>query len=402
MNLVIIGHVDHGKSTFIGHLLWATGSLSRDIIKELKRFSRDIEFAFLLDQFQEEREKAMTIDTTQIFFRTRKNIYTIIDTPGHLEFVKNAVTGVTKADATILIVSVEKDMPTETKRHAYIVNLLGLKDMLVIINKMDLVDYNKEKFLNRQKEISLFLSTLDITPRIFIPISAKYGDNLTRRSKNMRWYKGPSVIDALEDFSTEKENRSLPLRFPVQDIYQYEGRDILVGKIESGYMAIGEEVTILPPGEKDIIKEIIVFGKRKRSAEKGESIGITLASGKTSKRGDIICHKKDQPHVAHSIRSHVLWMSEDVLKKGQRINLRCVTQRVGCTVEGIEKKIDSTTMEEIKGELHELRLNEIGQLLIKTYQPIVVDRFSSINEMGRFVLETDYQVEAGGIVSEVL
>lgn len=401
INLAITGHVDHGKSTFIGHLLWKTNSLPKDIMKELKKFSKDIEFAFLLDQFQEERDHAMTIDTTQIFFHTKKNSYVIIDTPGHLEFVKNMVTGVTKADASILIVSIEADLPIETKRHAYIVNLLGLKDMLVLVNKMDLADYSKEKFLKRDKEISSFLYELGIKPRAIIPLSAKYGDNMTVHSKNMDWYKGPTILEALEDFSVEKKRSFSPLRFPVQDVYQDNGEKILVGKIESGKINKGQTVIVFPSRREEKIKEIKIFGQKKRKGVAGESIGITLASGFIPDRGDILCQKESPPYIANSIRSEVLWMSERPLKIKDKLKIRCATQENDSYIEKIEKKINSVTMEEIK-ESQELRLNEVGQIILTTAKPMVADKFNFINELGRFVLEGSGQVEGGGIITEVI
>lgn len=402
INLAITGHVDHGKSTFIGHLLWLTDSLPEEIKKELKNFSKDIEFAFLLDQFQEERDQAMTIDTTQTYFHSKKNNYVIIDTPGQVEFVKNMVTGVTKADAIVLLVSVEGELPVETKRHAYLVHLLGLKEILVLVNKMDRVDYSKEQFQKRQKEISSFLGELGLRARAVIPLSAKYGDNLTIPSKNMNWYKGPTVLEALDDFSLEKKRAFSPLRFPVQDIYQDDGEKILVGRIESGEINKNQTVILLPSRREEKIKNLKVFGRKKRKAVRGESIGITLVSGAAPDRGEVLCQKENLPYTTNSIHSQVLWMSERPLRVTEKLRIRCATQDLDCYVEKIEKRINSVTMEEAEDGSPELRLNEVGQLLLKTTRPIVIDRFDFINELGRFILEKNYQAAGAGVVTEIV
>ncbi|MEW6170794.1 MAG: GTP-binding protein, partial [Candidatus Omnitrophota bacterium] len=220
LKFVIVGHVDHGKSTLIGRLLFDTDSLPPDKVEEMKQVSKEMgrgpEFAFIMDNLKEEREQGITIDTAQIFFRTPKRRYVIVDAPGHVEFVRNMMTGASQAEAGFLIVDVKEGSQEQTKRHAYILSMLGLKQVVVLLNKMDLVSYSSEKFWQVKSEVQNFLDTINIKPKAYIPISASKGDNIANKSNNMAWYNGPTILeilDSLEDkLSTEKE----PLVFPVQ------------------------------------------------------------------------------------------------------------------------------------------------------------------------------------------
>ncbi|MCK4821573.1 GTP-binding protein [bacterium] len=238
LRIVIIGHVDHGKSTLIGRLLLDTNSLPKEKMVEIKKVSRDLgkeaELAFLTDQLKEERERSMTIDTTQIFFRTRKKNYCIIDTPGHVQFLKNMLTGASLAQAAVLIVDVKEGVMEQTRRHSYLIQMLGLDKAIVVFNKMDLINYQGRRFPKIKTELLELLESLNIEPIFLIPISAKEGLNISRKSSKMRWYKGPSLLSALDSLRLNTKTMQRPLRFPIQDIYEINGEKIIVGRVASG------------------------------------------------------------------------------------------------------------------------------------------------------------------------
>ncbi len=226
MNIVIVGHVDHGKSTIIGRLLYDTNSLPDGKVEELKAtcdlLGKPLEFAFILDNLEEEMKQGITIDTTQIFFKTKKRDYVIIDAPGHVEFVKNMITGASQAECALLIVDAKEGVKEQTKRHAYILSLLGLKQVAVIINKMDLVEYKKVRYDEVVNELKSFLTSIKITPSFVIPISAMNGENIAKRSENMFWYNGPTILEALDTFKIKAELEGLPMRYSVQDEFKFD------------------------------------------------------------------------------------------------------------------------------------------------------------------------------------
>src|SRR3989344_3296857 len=292
--VVIIGHIDHGKSTLIGRILYETNSLSEDKMKEIKKVCEDLgritEFAYLIDNLQEEREEQYTLDTTQTFFKTGKRSYIIIDAPGHKEFIKNMITGASQADLAILLIDSKEGIKEQTKRHAYIIKMLGIKNLIVAINKMDLINYEKSSFNRIKDEIMNSLSRLNLKPNDVIPISALLGENILKKSDKLKWYNGLTLLSSLDSIKIEKEKEGV-LRFPVQDIYQIEGKSIIVGRIESGSLKKGEEIVILPEGENNKIKTIETIGPKKDFVKKGESIGITLEKTTNQKIGSIICKK---------------------------------------------------------------------------------------------------------------
>ena len=248
LKFIIIGHVDHGKSTLIGRLLYDTNSLTLDKIEEIKKTSKELgrktEFAYLLDHLEEERQQGITIDTTQVFFKTNKREYVIIDAPGHIEFVKNMITGASQAEAALLIIDANEGIKEQTKRHATIVSMLGINQLIVVINKMDLVDFNENVYSNLKNKVGNFLKTFDITAQAYIPISALKGDNITKPSENMSWYIGPTILESLNFLRNRISAKDQPLIFPVQDIYKIDHKRIAVGCIETGNIRQGQEFKI--------------------------------------------------------------------------------------------------------------------------------------------------------------
>ncbi len=399
LKFVIVGHVDHGKSTLIGRLLYDTDSLPESKIEEIKQIceslGKEFEFGYVMDHLEEEREQGITIDTSQTFFHTDKRDYVIIDAPGHVEFIKNMISGASQAEAAVLIVDAKEGIMEQTKRHAYILGMLGLTQVIVVINKMDLVGYDEARYESVKNELIRFLSEINISPSYVIPISAKKGDFVVRKT-SIDWYKGPTLLEALNTFKPRKSAREKPLRFVVQDVYNLEKR-IIVGRVESGIISKGDRITILPSGEKTQVKSIEEFMKDVDQAEAGKSTGITIEDKLFVDRGNVIVHDSDFPIVTDNIKANIFWMDRMPYKKGESILFRCATQEVACEIERINKVIDSSTLELIAEDTNEIRNREVAEVVIRTYKPVVVEDFNNIEELGRFVLGRE-DILAGGII----
>ncbi|MFH1850254.1 MAG: GTP-binding protein [archaeon] len=396
LNIVIVGHVDHGKSTLIGRLFYDTNSLPEGKVEELKtickQLGKDLEFGFLLDHLEEERDQGITIDTTQAFFRTTARQYTIIDAPGHAEFVKNMITGASQAEAAILIVDAGEGVQEQTQRHAYILGMLGLSQVIVVLNKMDTVGYSEGVFCEVRDELLAFLGRLKINPRHIIPISARHGDFIAKRSERLTWYDGPTVLEALDSFKASPSLSQKPLRFPVQDVYNW-GKRIIAGRLASGTIRVGDEITIMPSGEKTAIATIEEYGKSPGTASAGKSIGITTKDKVFADRGSIIA-AKPLPAASKEFCGRIFWMDKEPYKPGERLLLRCATQEMRCSLE-ITRIINSSTLEP-KGTAR-IENRDVADIIIRTEQEIVTDSFSKIPEMGRFVLQRK-DTCAGGII----
>ncbi len=403
LKLVFVGHVDHGKSTLIGRLMYDTDTLPEGKIEEIKEvcdaLGKPMEFGYVMDNLEEERDQGITIDTAQIFFKTDKRTYIIIDAPGHVEFVKNMITGASQAEAAILIVDAEEGVQEQTRRHAYILGMLGLKQVIAVINKMDLVDYSEKRFKEVRKDLDKFLKEINIKPSHVIPISASKGDFVAKKTDNMQWYDGPTVLEALDTFKPHESELDKPMRFSVQDVYKYDKR-IAVGMVNSGIMKAGQEIVVLPSKERTRIASIEEFLKEDvKEAVAGKATGIVTEDKLFVERGNIVSEPGQMPTVTDRFKGHIFWMSKDPFKKGERIILKCSTQDVVCEVEELVRLIDSSTLEEIKGR-DEIGNREVADVIIKTDKPIVVENFNDVPELGRFVLER-LNTCAGGIITEV-
>ena len=404
LKFVIVGHIDHGKSTLIGRLFFDTDSLPEGKMDEIKAvcesLGKELEFAYVMDHLQEERDQGITIDTAQTFFRTKKRQYTIIDAPGHVEFIKNMITGASQAEAAVLIVDVKEGVQEQTKRHAYILSLLGLDQVIVVMNKMDLVGYKQERYEQVKKELLKFLDTIKIKPTFVIPISAKQGDFIVKRADKLSWFKGPTVLEALDTFKIKEAPENKPLRFPVQDVYKYDRR-IVAGRIESGKIKIGDKIKILPSGEGSVVKSIEEYMKEGvKEAAAGKSTGIVTQDKVFVDRGDVITHTKDLPVVTDTVKAHVFWMDKASFKKSERLLFKCATQEVMCGVNKIERVTDSSTLKLISKNANEIKNREVADIIIKTEKPVVVENFNKVQELGRFVFQrTD--TCAGGIITDV-
>src|SRR4030043_1183904 len=398
--IVIVGHVDHGKSTLIGRLLYDTQSLPPDRYAEIQKTSemlgKRLEFAFVMDCLEEERSRGITIDTTQTFFKTPKRRYVIIDAPGHKEFLKNMITGSSQAEAALLIIDAFEGIRDQTRRHAYILGMLGFKQVCVLLNKIDLVHYSKDKFFELKNQVTDFLKQLNIHPTFVLPISAIRGDNVAQPSKKIPWFDGPTVLQALDTFEELKVEQK-PLRLPIQDIYFMDGQKILVGRIEAGHLMRGEEIYLLPQKRKVVAKGIKKFLKNDvATAGFEESIGICLKGKHRVGRGRILAGDLSSM-ISDSIRANIFWMDSRAHQRGAILLFRCVPQEIPCQIEKIYKKFDPASMELIEEEASSISGAEVADVLIHLKGQAVVDPFNDIPEMGRFVLEKDGRPIAGGI-----
>jgi len=401
MKIVIVGHVDHGKSTLIGRLFYDTNSLPKSKFEEIKQLcdslGKDVEFSYVMDHFEEERDQGITIDTTQTFFKTLKREYAIIDAPGHVEFVKNMITGASQADAAILILDAEEGVKEQTRRHAYILSMLGLNQIILAINKMDLVGYDIKRFEELKTQAIDFLNKLGIQPKYVIPIVAKDGDNIAKKSKKMDWFKGMTVLQALDKFETSKGLDKKPLRFPVQDVYNFDKR-IIAGRIASGSMRKGDEIILLPSKETTHIKSIEEYAKNTTQAFAGKSIGIVTEDKVFADRGNVIVKKGEtQPVVTNSINCHIFWMDPAPFKKGERLLFKCATQEIMCDME-VKQVIDSSTLNIIRDNAGSIENCQVADVIIKTEKPLVVENFNNVPVLGRFVLQRQ-DTCAGGIIT---
>ncbi|NBR49765.1 adenylyl-sulfate kinase, partial [bacterium] len=406
LKIVIVGHVDHGKSTLIGRLFHDTNSLPEGKVEQIRKASEaegmDFEFAFLLDALLEEQEQNITIDTTQLPFRTDLREYVIIDAPGHKEFLKNMITGASSADAAILLIDAHEGVQEQSKRHAYLLSLLGIKQVVVAVNKMDLVGFKQEVFDAVRAEYTVFLEKLGVVPQHFLPISAKHGHNITKASTDMPWFKGPAILQALDQFATPVTPEGLPLRLVLQDVYRFDERRILAGRIEAGRLSVGEELTFWPDRKRSRIKSIENWGTgtSKTSALVGESVAITLEEQIFVERGQIGSHAGVGPAEGREIHASLFWLSNDPLPVNVPFMLKLGTQTVEARVVEIQRVLDSSTLEPITGTRHELLKNEVADVRIRARKPIAFDRCDRISDTGRFVIVWGKRIGGGGIVRE--
>src|SRR4051812_3459270 len=295
MDIVIVGHVDHGKSTVIGRLLADTGSLPEGKLESIRAFcernSRPFEYAFLLDALKDEQAQGITIDTARTFFKSAKRDYVIIDAPGHIEFLKNMVTGAARAEAAVLVIDAKEGIQENSKRHGYLLSMLGIRQVVVAVNKMDLVDYSRQAFEDIRDEYMAFLARIGATPRFFVPIAAFAGENMVKASEKMPWYKGPDLLSAVDALEKAPSKVDQPFRMPVEDVYKFtaqgDDRRIVAGRVESGTLRVGDEVVFLPSGKKSRVQSVEGFNTApQKEVQAGTSTGLTLSTQVYVGRGE--------------------------------------------------------------------------------------------------------------------
>jgi bifunctional enzyme CysN/CysC len=405
VRIVIVGHVDHGKSTLVGRLLHETGSLPEGKLEMLKAVSTrrgmPFEWSFLLDALQTERDQGITIDTTQIRFRTNSRDIVLIDAPGHAEFLRNMITGASQADGAVLIIDALEGVRDQTRRHGYLLHLLGVKQVAVVVNKMDRVEFSAERFREISDEISAHLKSLGVTPSAVIPISARDGDGVALRTDRIAWYKGPTVVEALDRLEPARPPEALPLRLPVQAIYKFDDRRIVAGRIESGSLSAGDEIVIMPAGKIAKIRTVESWPTTPVAGRQGagRSVGITLDRELFIERGDIIAHSGTSPRETRRLRARIFWLQDKPLSKGDQILVRCGPKESRATVVAIEKAVDPGELSSVENKA--IGRNHVGEIDISLSNPIATDPYNENPRTGRLVIEVSGRIAGGGLVLSV-
>jgi small GTP-binding protein len=397
LRIVVTGEVDAGKSTLIGRFLYDMDSLPTGAIEETRelcrRLGRDLEFAYLLDSFEEERAGELTIDTTQVFYRNKRGGgFIFIDVPGHKELIKNMLTGSSYADIAVLVIDVRKSLEEQTRRHASILKLMGIEQVIVALNKMDTVEFRENIFTEVRENTIRFLAHIGIETKSFIPVSAKSGENIACRSKKMAWYTGVPLRQAL-DGCFRQEVRG-DFRFPIQDIYQLGRERAAVGEIISGGIKKGERVRVLPLDKECTVRAIKGFKKDLAAAGYPQSVGLVIDGAESLQRGQIVC-KERLPKVETAIPARIFCVQP--LSTEAILQFECTTQdtpaRIG-EITGVWDTADMTPASR-SGSLRE---TDFAEAVIMTEHPMVVERFAGSNGLGRFVLKDDGVICAIGVV----
>lgn len=406
LRIVIVGHVDHGKSTLIGRLFHDTDSLPEGKLEQIRKASElegmEFEYAFLLDALLEEQAQNITIDTTQLPFRSGDREYVIIDAPGHKEFLKNMITGAASADAAILLIDANEGIQEQSRRHAYLLSLLGIKQVVVAVNKMDLVDFKQEVFDAVRTNYTEFLSKLGVKPQHFIPISAKHGHNIIAKSEKTPWWNGPAILKALEGFEVPALSTGLPLRLVVQDVYRFDERRVIAGRIEAGRINVGDEIAFWPDRKRSRVKSIEEWGTdpAPTSAGAGEGVAITLEEQIFVERGQIASHPGEGPAEGRELVASLFWLQNEPLPLNVPFVLKLGTQTVEARLVEISRVLDSSTLEPLPGTRAILNKNEVADVRIRARRPIAFDSHDRLSETARFVIVTGKRIGGGGIIRE--
>lgn len=409
LNVVMVGHVDHGKSTVIGRLLADTGALPQGKLEQVKascaRNAKPFEYAFLLDALKDEQSQGITIDTARSFFKTQKRRYILIDAPGHIEFLKNMITGTARAEAAFIVIDAGEGIKENSKRHGYMVSMLGLQQVSVLINKMDLINYDEKGFNALKEEYSEFLSRFSLKPVSFIPVSARNGINMTTRGSETPWYNGPSVLEQFDAFETADERSDLPFRLPLQDIYKFTEQDddrrIFAGKVETGSVKAGDSVTFLPSGKQSRVASVEVFNRPPRSeAQAGEATGITLATQIYVKPGELVVKTGDKPPLVSSrFRANLFWMGRNPMVMNRKYKLKMGAARTGLRLVSVANVLDAS---ELTTEANKMQVDrhDVAECIFETAKPVAFDLISGIKYTGRFVVVDNNEIAGAGIVLE--
>lgn len=405
LKIVIVGHVDHGKSSLIGRLFHDTGSLPEGKLEAIRAMSErrgmPFEWAFLMDALQAERDQGITIDVSHIHFRTPFREYVLIDAPGHREFLKNMVTGAAQAEAAVLVVDAREGMQEQTKRHSYLLHLLGIRQVIVAINKMDLVSLAQNRFQKLSKDVRHYLSELglDLQHTQIIPVSARDGDNIVTRSIRMDWYEGPTLAESLDGVQQPVSVLEMPLRFPVQDVYKFDERRIVAGRIETGQIRLGDTLMFSPSNKTARVASIEAWNARIQpvAARAGQSIGITLDEQLFIERGEVASLVANPPTLSNVFRGRLFWLGHAPLKVGKRYKMKLCTAEYTVEVQAIERIIDVNDLG--MRESQEVERNAVAEVVLRARGLIALDPFDYNMLTGRFVLVEDYDIVGGGLIS---
>jgi bifunctional enzyme CysN/CysC len=400
--VVVVGHVDHGKSTLVGRLFHDLGQLPEGRLEAIRamceRRGMPFEWAFLMDAFKAERDQGVTIDTAQIWFKSAKRDYVLIDAPGHREFLRNMITGASAADAALLLIDAQQGVRQQSRHHGYLLHLLGVEQVAVVVNKMDMVEFAEKRFTEIRDGYTQYLAGLGIKPAAFIPIVARDGDNLAKPSARMTWHRGPTVVEALDSFRPAKPAVDLPLRLPLQDVYKFDERRIFAGRVESGAFKVGDRLLFSPSNKTARVAGIERWNATAppQGAAAGESVGFTLDEQIFVERGEVASHEADPPIETTVFKARLFWMAREPLRAGAELTLRINTREVKATVQAIERVVDTETLEEAAGS--GVPRDGVADIVLRARALVAVDEYKGMKRTGRFVALDQGGIAAGGLI----
>jgi elongation factor 1-alpha len=411
-NLAIIGHVDHGKSTLVGRLLFETGSVPEHVIEQYREEAEEkgkggFEFAYVMDNLAEERERGVTIDIAHQEFDTDQYYFTIVDCPGHRDFVKNMITGASQADNAVLVVAADDGVQPQTQEHVFLARTLGIAELIVGVNKMDLVDYGESRYNEVREEVIKLLKQVRFKSddATFIPISAFEGDNVAEDSTEMGWYDGPTLLEALNDLPEPEPPTDAPLRLPIQDVYTISGiGTVPVGRIETGTMSPGDNVSFQPSDVGGEVKTIEMHHEEVDMAGPGDNVGFNVRGiGKDDiRRGDVCGPADDPPKVAETFQAQIVVMQHpSVITAGYTPVFHAHTAQVACTIESIDKKIDPSSGEVAEENPDFIQSGDAAVVTVRPQKPLSIEPSSEIPELGSFAVRDMGQTIAAGKVLSV-
>jgi len=411
MSIVIGGHVDHGKSTVIGRLLADTGSLPEGKVEAIRahceRTARPFEYAFVLDALKDEQAQGITIDAARVFFHTARRHYMVLDAPGHIEFLKNMITGAARAEAALLVIDAKEGVRENSRRHGYMMSMLGLRQLAVLVNKMDLVEYDQATFARIEAEYRAFLRQVGVEPSCVIPVCSRDGDNLARRSARMPWYSGPTVLEALDAFATEAPAVDQPFRMPVQDVYKFtargDDRRIVAGTVATGTLRVEDEVVFYPSGKRSRVRSIEAF-HQPTPAEVGAGMatGFTLHEQIYVARGELATLVgQPRPEVTTRLRVSLFWLGRQPMVRRKDYLLKLGSARVPVRLEQVHRVVDAS---DLSATAHQDRIDrhDVAECTLLLKRAIAFDTADTLAATSRFVLIDDYEIRGGGIVREAL
>jgi bifunctional enzyme CysN/CysC len=407
VRVAVVGHVDHGKSTLIGRLIHETGLMPAGRLEQLadaaRRRGAAFEWANLMDGLQAERDQNVTIDTAHIWLRLPRRDYVLIDAPGHKQFLRNMVTGAALADAALIVLDAAQGVCEQSRRHGVLLKLLGVRQVVVVINKLDLVQYGEATFERVRGEFCAFLEELAIAPTAVVPVSARDGANLVRRDDRMPWFTGDTMIDALDRLAPRPSAADLPFRLPVQDVYRLDHGRVIVGRVEAGTIRRGDPVTVVPGGHQTRVAGIERWGSHDvEAAAAGDSIGLTLADPLYVVRGGVVAAARAAPTETTSFSARIFWLGSSPLALGRDYRLKLATQDAVCTVQAIDRVVDGASLEARPGHPAGIESDEIGEVRLETRTPVVLDPHTSVPALGRFVLLDGPDIRGGGVVLDAV
>lgn len=411
LSVVVVGHVDHGKSTLVGRLMADTGNLPEGKLEAIRaqceRNSKPLEYAYLLDALKDEQSQGITIDSARCFFKTAKRDYIIIDAPGHIEFLKNMVSGAARADAALLLIDAHEGVRENSRRHGYFLSILGIDQFVVVINKMDLVDYRQEAFKQIEREYRQFLGQIKAKPVAFIPVDSRNGFNVAAASEKMKWYKGPTVLETFDRFELGRLDVDKPLRMPVQDVYKFtalgDERRIVAGRVEAGSIRVGDAVLFSPSNKRAVVQSIEAFNRpAPQSAAVGEPVGITLTEQIYVARGEMISREGEPPpKVTSRFRVDLFWLARQPMTPEKTYKFKLGAMDLPVQVEEVSWVLDASTLG-VDRERKSVNRHEVAECVLRTRRPAAFDIITESPRTGRFVIVDNYNIAGGGIIREAL